>query len=82
MLSSQYELDPEKSLGFSGQGIGFFLAGKGKHLLFGHPGLNVPGATSILVGIPELGLGASIMTNSLNGLEVQRRILTKPSFLS
>lgn len=77
MLSPHYELDPEKALGFTGQGLGFFLSGKGKNLLFAHPGLNVPGATSILVGVPELGQGVSIMTNSLNGLKVQTQILNE-----
>lgn len=77
MLSPHYKLDPEKALSFTGQGLGFFLSGKGESLLCAHPGLNVPGATSILVGFPELGQGASIMTNSLNGLTVQTQILNE-----
>jgi CubicO group peptidase (beta-lactamase class C family) len=75
MVSPHFKLDPEKAMGFTGQGLGFFLSGKGKDLLFAHPGLNVPGATSILVGVPERGEGASIMTNSIHGLTVQTHIL-------
>ncbi|MGD2248187.1 MAG: serine hydrolase domain-containing protein [Candidatus Methanofastidiosia archaeon] len=79
MVSPHYILDPEKAMSFTAQGLGFFLSGKGKDLLFAHPGLNVPGATSILVGFPERGEGASIMTNSIHGLTVQTHILNELS---
>lgn len=77
MLSSHYELNPDTALSFTGQGLGFFLAGKEENFLFAHPGLNVPGATSILVGFPALGEGVMIMTNSFNGLSVQTLILNE-----
>jgi hypothetical protein len=43
--------------------------------MFGHPGHNAPGATSVLVGFPETGSGAVIMTNSANGIDFQIKML-------
>jgi hypothetical protein len=43
------------------------LMGKGKDFSFAHPGSNDPGTTCWLVGYPELGKGAVIMANGVNG---------------
>ena len=45
--------------------------GEGRGLLFTHPGSNNPGLLCWLVGWPELGTGAVVMTNGpgiMNGL--------------
>ena len=48
-------------------GLGVLLHGKGQCLSFLHPGDNWPGASCWLVGFPELGKGAVIMTNGAKG---------------
>ena len=44
-------------------GLGVFLMGEGKDILFTHPGSNYPGSLCFLVGWPERGTGAVVMTN-------------------
>jgi CubicO group peptidase (beta-lactamase class C family) len=67
MIHKELDLDP-RMFGFPlGEGLGVFLQGTGKELSFLHPGSNDPGATSWLVAYPELGKGAIIMTNGVNG---------------
>ena len=44
-------------------GLGAFLMGEGRDLLFAHPGSNNPGSLCFLVGWPEHGTGAVVMTN-------------------
>ncbi len=50
------------------EGLGVFLMGKGRNFLFTHPGSNYPGLLCWLIGWPELGTGAVVMTNGA-GLE-------------
>ena len=67
MLSMAVELDP---LMFGVQlwaGFGVLLHGEGEEFKFAQPGSNFPGANCWLIGWPEKGLGAVIMTNGASG---------------
>ncbi len=44
-------------------GLGAFVMGAGRDLCFTHPGSNLPGSLCFLVGWPERGTGAVVMTN-------------------
>jgi len=67
MLNKEADLDP-RIFGFPvAEGLGVFITGKDRGLSFSHPGQNYPGATSWLLGYPELGQGAIIMTNGARG---------------
>jgi len=48
------------------EGLGTFLMGEGKDLLFANPGNNYPGLNCWLIGWPERGTGAVIMDNAAN----------------
>jgi CubicO group peptidase (beta-lactamase class C family) len=75
MFHKEADLDP-KIFGFPiGQGLGVMLMGKGKDFSFAHPGSNYPGTTCWLVGYPELGRGAVIMANGVNGDMLSLEIL-------
>jgi hypothetical protein len=59
-----------------GQGLGAFITQEsGKRLIF-HPGGNDPGASCLLVIVPETGQGAAIMTNGLLGLSLTVEIIS------
>lgn len=67
MLHKELDLDPSL-LGMPlGEGLGVLLHGEGRNLSFLHPGDNFPGASCWLVGCPETGKGAVIMTNGAMG---------------
>ncbi len=67
MFHQQVELDPS-ILGLPiGEGLGVFLHGDGQELSFLHPGDNLPGASSWLMGYPNSGNGIVIMTNGAMG---------------
>jgi CubicO group peptidase (beta-lactamase class C family) len=55
-------------------GLGFFLPGEGKARAFSHSGSN-EGFRAYLVGYPETGQGAVIMTNSENGVPLAQELL-------
>jgi len=58
-------------------GLGAFLMGEGKDFLFTHPGTNSPGSLCFLVGWPERGTGAVVMTNGpgiMNGIIISLEI--------
>ncbi len=57
------------------EGLGVFLYGQGQNLSFAHPGSNYPGATCWLIGFPESGQGAVIMTNGAGGELLSMEIL-------
>jgi len=71
LFTKQCEIDQNSfPLPFT-EGLGVFLMGEGRDLLFTHPGSNNPGLLCWLVGWPELGTGAVVMTNGpgiMNGL--------------
>ena len=64
LFTKQCEIDKEQfPLPFD-EGLGVFLMGEGKDLLFTHPGNNYPGLNCWPIGWPERGTGAVIMGNS------------------
>lgn len=64
LFTKQCDIDTEQfPLPFD-EGLGVFLMGEGKDLLFTHPGNNSPGLNCWPVGWPERGTGAVIMGNS------------------
>ena len=78
MFQPQVELDPQL-LGMPlADGLGVLLHGQGDDLSFLHPGDNWPGLSCWLVGFPESGKGAVIMTNGARGnllaMEIVRAI--------
>ena len=75
MLTSEVSLNPTEFMGFTGQGLGIFLIEKGQNTFFAHPGVNMPGATCHMIGCPETGQGAVIMTNGINGFLLSLEIL-------
>lgn len=75
MFQKACEIDQEqKPLPFS-QGLGVFLLGEGRDLLFTHPGSNNPGLECWLIGWPERGIGAVVMTNGANGMFLEVEII-------
>ena len=67
MLSRAVDLDPLMFGVQLGAGLGVLLHGEGEEFKFAHPGSNLPGANCWLIGWPEKGLGAVIMTNGASG---------------
>jgi CubicO group peptidase (beta-lactamase class C family) len=68
LFHKECEVDQnQKPLPFS-QGLGVFLMGEGRDMLFTHPGSNNPGLQCWLIGWPELGTGTVVMTNGANGM--------------
>lgn len=67
MFHRGLELDPNMYGVPLGGGLGVILYGKGQNFLFLIPGSNYPGATCLLIGSPESGKGAVIMTNGAMG---------------
>ena len=64
LFTRQCDIDKEQfPLPFD-EGLGVFMMGEGKDLLFTHPGNNYPGLNCWPIGWPELGTGAVIMGNS------------------
>jgi CubicO group peptidase (beta-lactamase class C family) len=55
-------------------GLGFFLPGEGKARAFSHSGSN-EGFRAYMIGYPETGQGAVIMTNSDNGVPLAQELL-------
>lgn len=55
-------------------GLGFFLGEEGKARLFSHSGSN-EGFRAFLVGFPDTGQGAVIMTNGENGAPLAQEVL-------
>jgi CubicO group peptidase (beta-lactamase class C family) len=64
MFTKECEIDQKRfPLPFD-EGLGVFLMGKEKDLLFTHPGNNYPGLNCWPIGWPERGTGAVVMCNS------------------
>jgi CubicO group peptidase (beta-lactamase class C family) len=59
-----------------GEGLGVFLFTDGSNPVFAHPGSNLPGTNCWLIGTPESGKGAVIMTNGAMGEVLSMEILT------
>lgn len=75
MLSTQLEVDPLQSFGFTGQGMGVFIVEVEDSFYFAQPGHNAPGATSMLIASPATGKGVVVMTNGEMGLLLSLEIL-------
>jgi CubicO group peptidase (beta-lactamase class C family) len=75
MFHRELDLDPKIFGVPASEGLGVFLQGKGREFSFAHPGSNYPGSTSFLIGYPELGKGAIIMTNGVMGEVLALEIL-------
>jgi len=67
MFAKVLDLDPAL-LGLPlAEGLGVFLYRTGEQLTFAHPGGNYPGSNCWIVGVPDKGRGAVIMTNAAQG---------------
>jgi len=67
LLHKEFDLDP-RIFGLPiSEGLGVMLMGDGKDLLFAHPGSNLPGLNCWLIGWPERGTAAVVMTNGAKG---------------
>jgi CubicO group peptidase (beta-lactamase class C family) len=76
MFTKVVDLDPSVFGGISlGQGLGVFLRGEDKNLSFIMAGQNLPGTTSLIIGLPNHGKGAAIMTNGINGELIQLELI-------
>ena len=74
------DIDQQKMpLPFS-QGLGVFIMGEGRDLLFNHPGSNNPGLHCWLIGWLERGTGAVVMMNGANGIFLGVEIIDAISF--
>jgi CubicO group peptidase (beta-lactamase class C family) len=67
LFNKEFNLDPGMFGIPLSEGLGVFLTGKGKDLLFMHPGSNIPGLNCWLIGWPERGTAAIVMTNGAKG---------------
>lgn len=67
MFRRELDLDPGLLGVPLGEGLGVLLYGTGQNFRFLHPGDNMPGASCWLVGVPDSGKGAVIMTNGAKG---------------
>ena len=77
MFEQRVRVDDTSALGFQfGMGFGCFLLGDGASKVVFHPGGNDPGASSLIVLLPEKEVGAVIMTNGLQGFTLSIEILS------
>ena len=77
MFEQRVWVDDTSALGFQfGMGFGCFLLGDGASKVVFHPGGNDPGASSLIVLLPEKEVGAVIMTNGLQGFTLSIEILS------
>ncbi|UCH84921.1 MAG: beta-lactamase family protein, partial [Candidatus Latescibacterota bacterium] len=67
MFASHVDIDPSVTGVPIGQGLGVMLYGDGAGFCFLHPGDNLPGASSWLIGWPDTGNGIVVMTNGAMG---------------
>lgn len=75
MFHKEIGLDPKAIGGVQAwQGLGVFIVEGDKFYIFS-VGDNFPGSTCWVVGIPELGKGAVVMTNGQQGYELSKKII-------
>ncbi len=67
MFRKELDLDPGMFGIPLGEGLGVMLFGESENFVFAHPGSNYPGMNCWLLGYPETGRGAVIMTNGAMG---------------
>jgi CubicO group peptidase (beta-lactamase class C family) len=76
MLRKELDLDPQMFGLPLGEGLGVMLYGTGRNLVFAHPGSNLPGANCWLIGNPNVGKGAVVMTNGAMGEVLAMEIIS------
>ena len=77
MFEQRVWVEDTSALGFQfGMGFGCFIVGMGVTKAVFHPGGNDPGASSLIVLIPEQEAGVVIMTNGLQGFPLSIEILS------
>lgn len=74
MFHPELDLDPAIFGVPLKEGLGVFLQNTEQDFAFGHPGDNYPGSTCWQMGVPSLGKGVVIMTNSANGFPLAMEI--------
>ncbi|MDH4270491.1 MAG: beta-lactamase family protein [Candidatus Aminicenantes bacterium] len=67
MFQPAVAMDPQILGPGLSDGLGVFIRGSGPGFAFLHPGDNYPGSSCWLVGVPDTGQGAVIMTNGAKG---------------
>jgi CubicO group peptidase (beta-lactamase class C family) len=67
MFRKELDLDPQLFGVPLGEGLGVMLYGTDENFIFAHPGSNFPGMNCWLLGNPNVGKGAVIMTNGATG---------------
>jgi CubicO group peptidase (beta-lactamase class C family) len=81
LFRRELDLDPRMFGVPLGEGLGVLLYGEGPDFLFAHPGSNLPGTNCWLIGSPESGKSAVIMTNGAMGevlaMEILRAIMSE-----
>ena len=76
MLQQKTRVDDISEMGLPfGMGFGCFMVGDGRSKIVFHQGGNDPGASSLLVIMPEKGFGAAFMANGLSGVELSLEIM-------
>jgi len=80
MLRPELDLDPSLLGVPLRMGLGVILSAEGAPFSFGHPGDNLPGASSWNMGYPELETGIVIMTNGAKGNLLAMEIM--PAFVN
>ena len=76
MFTKVIDLDPSVFGGISlAQGLGVVLRGEDENIGFIMAGQNFPGTTSLIMGFPNHGKGAAIMTNGMNGELIQLELI-------
>ncbi|MFA6483852.1 MAG: serine hydrolase domain-containing protein, partial [Bacteroidales bacterium] len=77
LIDNKISLDPAVLGGIeAGQGYGLMVKGDAGNICFLMAGQNFPGATCIVVGFPNTGQGAVVMTNSDMGELVQIEVVS------
>ncbi len=67
LFHRECDLDPRMFGLPISEGLGVFVMGEGKDLVFTHPGSNLPGLNCWLIGWPARGTGAVVMTDGAKG---------------
>jgi CubicO group peptidase (beta-lactamase class C family) len=76
LFQREYHLDPRMFGLPISEGFGVMLMGEGRDLLFTHPGSNLPGLNCWLIGWPERGTAAVVMTNGAKGEVLAMEIIS------
>ncbi|MBG0783669.1 MAG: beta-lactamase family protein [Anaerolineaceae bacterium] len=76
MMEQKTWIDDISEMGLPfGMGFGCFMVGEGESKIVFHHGGNDPGASSLLIFMPERGFGAAFLANGLSGVDLSLEIL-------